>query len=405
MRPRNLGSPAGGIDSQFGSFNPRTVPIDLLVTLTSTYDADTGYSWSELRGRRGVGAVVPDLPQSGDQAYEFTGRVDLQPGTLCRAFMDRDQTIYWLLVLEEGGGSGSGLGGLTSGCGWFTGMRVGDCLRVSVDGDQTDLYLTTADAVTWASATPVTICGTQYTVSVAKNTGGVPTLSLTNGGTTAGQWDGCGCAFAKFAFNLQDLCPSEAWTGSPCSNVVEVRVDWSCCPIAGWAGAGYYCVIDAGGDCGSAAPVELTDADRCDTTIEICSGPYATLEEAQAVCTQPNDVTNLGLSSCGVMAEPLQVGILYRATITVSGGFITDGTPFYDFGSFATGSYHLDITGVTAAGVLSGRFGLACTSGSNIAEGCNTITLAFTDNIILQLGVSSTDGVYTFDFTLSAGAC
>jgi hypothetical protein len=52
------------------------------------------------------------------------------------------------------------------------------------------------------------------------------------------------------------------------------------CAITGWAGAGFYCIV-VGTYC---VAVELLAEDECDTSLTICSGPYATLAAAQAAC-------------------------------------------------------------------------------------------------------------------------
>lgn len=58
----------------------------------------------------------------------------------------------------------------------------------------------------------------------------------------------------------------------------------ACCDsIAGWDGPGWYCVREAGSEDACAA-VELLEADRCDTDIEICDGPFADEEAALAEC-------------------------------------------------------------------------------------------------------------------------
>lgn len=65
------------------------------------------------------------------------------------------------------------------------------------------------------------------------------------------------------------------------------------CAIPGWAGPGWYCVRAAsgsggsGGDCG---PLFLTVEDECDTSIVICSGPYATEAAAEEVCGNPQRI-------------------------------------------------------------------------------------------------------------------
>lgn len=58
-----------------------------------------------------------------------------------------------------------------------------------------------------------------------------------------------------------------------------------CVSIPGWGGAGWYCVEVSGGSGGpTCEPLELLDADRCDPTVTICSGPYADEAAATAAC-------------------------------------------------------------------------------------------------------------------------
>lgn len=224
----NINAPAGSLDRVFGVDVPRTVPIDYFVTLTSTYSSSTGYSWIELRGSPGDGFATPTAALEGDQAYEVTGRTDLAVGSICRMFIDRDQTIYGLIVLREG------TSGDCTGCGWLAGMGASRCLRVTAAGVLTDLYLTSDDGNTWTSDDLLTICSVDYTVSVSRDAGGAPQLTLTESGSGGssytGQWNCCGCSYAKWTFNLQTICPDETDTGSPCTNVVEVRVDGVTCP-------------------------------------------------------------------------------------------------------------------------------------------------------------------------------
>ncbi len=58
--------------------------------------------------------------------------------------------------------------------------------------------------------------------------------------------------------------------------------DCGCDSIAGWLGAGWYCVYSIA-EAGCVA-AELLDADRCDTGILICSGPYADEATAEIAC-------------------------------------------------------------------------------------------------------------------------
>lgn len=118
-------------------------------------------------------------------------------------------------------------------CDWLAGMGRSRCLRVTVAGVVTALYLSTTDGRIFTSADLLTICGTDYTVIVAGVSGGMPQMQLTVPGSGGAQYFGmlkcCGCAYATWAFNLQSLCPDEADTGSPCSNTLEVRVDNAVC--------------------------------------------------------------------------------------------------------------------------------------------------------------------------------
>lgn len=115
--PNRIVGQAGSIDTQFGTVIPRTIPIDFTVVLTSTFSGTTGYSWIELRGVPGTGFVIPTIALSGDLAYDPSGNTALIPGTICKMWMDRDQTIYGIqpILNTSGGGSGSGSGS-GSGC-------------------------------------------------------------------------------------------------------------------------------------------------------------------------------------------------------------------------------------------------------------------------------------------------
>lgn len=159
MAKTRVFGPAGSTDTQFGNASPRTVPIDFFAYLTSTYNALTGYSWSELRGTPGAGFAVPPFPLSGNQAYDPAGRTDFEIGTICRLSVDRDQTTLGIEVIEEGTGSG----GPTLpcvGCGWIQDLRNTDCLKVSLlsaagacacASGVEDVYLASIDGESWGS--------------------------------------------------------------------------------------------------------------------------------------------------------------------------------------------------------------------------------------------------------------
>jgi hypothetical protein len=89
--------------------------------------------------------------------------------------------------------------------------------------------------------------------------------------------------------------PRNGFTGGTAPELCEpnaftVVVECSCCPIDGWQGDGWYCVLDTGEDCGDLenACEELREefGDHCDDedAVTICSGPYATQEECEGAC-------------------------------------------------------------------------------------------------------------------------
>jgi len=106
-----------------------------------------------------------------------------------------------------------------------------------------------------------------------------------------------------------------------------ICLECSCCPIDGWDGAGWYCVLDAATGTGTEAgngtgsnlgciAVYLTDDDKCDDTITICSGPYASEASAEVYCPTDTPIAppTPGVT-CAAPAE-IQIGVTYTTTIT-----------------------------------------------------------------------------------------
>jgi len=214
-----------------------------------------------------------------DEAVEWVHTPDTMVTRILRPPW-ADRNIYGEANASTGSGS-------CSGCQWVQGLLTTDCLRVGLDGVDSDLYLKTVDRITWNNGPQaIVICGTAWAVAFTRGACDSPCLTLTtstSGGdvTYTGMRTCCECAFADFAFARQDLCPDSPPL-TTCSNIVTVRVTLSCCPITGWGGAGWYCIEDTGPD--DCTAQELLDADKCDTDIVICSGPYATEADALAVC-------------------------------------------------------------------------------------------------------------------------
>lgn len=78
---------------------------------------------------------------------------------------------------------------------------------------------------------------------------------------------------------------------TPCNATsFTVCLSCACCPIDGWDGPGWYCVNDlttgtGTGTSGEECEVQyLMEEDKCDDDLKICSGPYETEAEANAVC-------------------------------------------------------------------------------------------------------------------------
>lgn len=149
-------------------------------------------------------------------------------------------------------------------------------------------------------------------------TGPINSITMTGGGP----WTGTGFQYLDVtngtlvatwntATGMLDLvldgsilmnCGNGCYTGGPLTGHTRAGSDTSaacegevftvclscvCCPIFLWGGEGWYCVYTgtgAGTGADQCSVLYLTDADKCDTTIDICSGPYATETEADAVC-------------------------------------------------------------------------------------------------------------------------
>jgi hypothetical protein len=93
----------------------------------------------------------------------------------------------------------------------------------------------------------------------------------------------CGCNFAIFGIGKSAVCRGEKTTGG-CADLARFQVTLECCnPIDGWDGAGFYCIRAAGTE-DEADAGELLESDKCNENIEIVSGPYETLAEAEAEC-------------------------------------------------------------------------------------------------------------------------
>lgn len=69
-----------------------------------------------------------------------------------------------------------------------------------------------------------------------------------------------------------------------CDNNFLIKLQCVCCPIDGWQGRGYYCIVNEGEDCDVDTKQAVLLTDPCTEGIVICSCKYDTLEEAEAQC-------------------------------------------------------------------------------------------------------------------------
>lgn len=300
----NLGFAGGGPNLQLLDGSPR----DLWARITDRISANK-YGFTRLDD--GDGGTFADFSgatecSDGDAivAYEVGGRADVPVGAKVRISPNITGPGY---TFEYQSGPTNPADGSCAGVGWTAALTAADCVTVSelsagglcACASFAAFTLSSADGQTWATAAPgggvpaFTLCGTAgYAFAFRRGTGcdSRPCLTITGpavGSGAAPTYSGVlecgGCNYAVFAFSAPVLCTGTRADTGPCDNLLRVKVEWTCCPVAGWAGAGWYCAKGADSPTACVA-VELLDSDKCDGTITICSGPYATQSEAEAVC-------------------------------------------------------------------------------------------------------------------------
>lgn len=262
------------------------LPVGYFLVAITAVLGDDEYTFAEVwrSGGSWITKVGGRFGTAENPGVALQGAFAVGDYALCRQAEGEGGQVWELLALP----ATSGTSGCT-GCSWLAGLQQPECLEVLVSGVSQYVYLTSDDRLTWASSDTITICGLTYTVSVATNAGGAPQMTLTGvgsgaGGPYTGLFACCACKLVKWALPLDVLCPDDADPGDPCLNVVEVSARWlDCCPITGWQGPGWYCVRAAGSSAECYA-LELLDADKCDTSIEICSGAYSDEPTALGHC-------------------------------------------------------------------------------------------------------------------------
>lgn len=214
--------------------------------------------------------------------------------------------LVLVLKASDSGGGETTPGGC-EGCEWTAGLTQTDCLRATVIEGRgacncpdsvlnTPAGMFSVDGTTWITpqiVTPeqpeshLTVCGMDYGVTFTREACDGPCLTLTARSSSQETYTTvrgcCGCNYAVFGVRLP-TCDATGNPCGPCQNLVRIRVEWvPCNPII--SEDGWYCIKPVGALGVECAPVELLfSEDACRSDIEICSGPHATREEAEAFC-------------------------------------------------------------------------------------------------------------------------
>lgn len=192
------------------------------------------------------------------------------------------------------------------GCGWVAGMATGWCLSGVVLGSYGECdgiqaanasgfllrYATgsskwvsqvwSADASAWVDREFLYHTGSgPLRVWLDSTAGDMPSIAASVNDINLVR-DCCGSYTANFSLGngLAAVCTGTL-PDTPCGpNTVQIKISCVCCSLDGWQGPGIYCADQGDG----VEVLVLVEADRCDTTLTISSGPYPTVEAAEEVC-------------------------------------------------------------------------------------------------------------------------
>lgn len=185
-----------------------------------------------------------------------------------------------------GGGEGGGTGTATGGCG-LVGLTPSDSIRITNSFDGSTHYGTNTGAGEWTSDDNLDYpLGSGLLVYKYVAATGVETLTL-DGKLLKPCGNGCWMGGPQTEHSSTgESGSSGSGSGSgPCrGEKFTVCISCACRTIDGWEGPGWYCVkeADTSNPC---VATELLEADKCNESIEICSGPYATEEDATVECS------------------------------------------------------------------------------------------------------------------------
>lgn len=319
------------------------------VELTGPYNASTGYPWKRLTLDTATQSYISAVPaKTGTGLFEVGGNATLDAPTRALAYSNPDGDGWEFQAPTEGVNPG---GCDATGWGWVSGLLETECLFLTVlsgmglcddintaqqlylrwdvadqkwvtkEWDPIGLDWVDADFVTAFDSSPIF-----FWIDAGR-----PRLQIS--GITYDLVLVCGGAgVLVFAGGTDAVCNGTApiLPGGACAdNTFLLQIECTCCPIDGWDGPGWYCIDDGDGCPGVAA--ELTDDDKCDSGLTICSGPYATQEDAEADCPPPPFPITLSCNA-GTMDISSQISVTAQNNpitgVTGSG----TATLFYDAG-------------------------------------------------------------------------
>lgn len=181
-----------------------------------------------------------------------------------------------------------------------------------------------------------------------------------------------GAGVLVFSGGTPTVC-TEGVLAVACGNYFQVKLTCLCSPLLnGWQGAGWYCVVDADGDCEEDDKTVVYLTNPCATGIKICSCRFDTELEAMAACIPPEpsccldalpDDLYLRIAASGACADANGLVIRLHRDVMVS-------TTTWNYHSATGGS-----GGCVAANITTATF--VCTSGAlNIGFGADNIATA-----------------------------
>ncbi len=334
---RKLNSSAGlgqGVSTANGAINVRTTQLGFAAELTSDYDATTGYSWKllTLQTTDPPGLVDPTIQMTGDKAFEINNDEELESGT--RVWMEPDQSSTGYVFQVSSSSDEPPPPAPCGGCGWLAGATEYDCFTLSVVGaggnmasldlDQTlsfawvefedDAY---PDGGYWQSSGDFTICEFTGGVRLWRNAEGEPQLELLDPAYIM-SLSCCDAASQTLYFSggnsgMTVLCCERETNEGPAYNLFTLAVTWSRCPNAGYTTPGWYCVAQT--SCSGGRQCCYFEADP-GAGILLCSGPHATQETCEALCTPPTDGGDT--ICCGPLPGVLYVSLIGEGTATLT---------------------------------------------------------------------------------------